>query len=449
MAAETPCAELAAAEPSPEELARAEAEAAAAEAAAVEAAAAAAAAEAAAAAAAAEAAAAAAAAEAAAAAAADAAAADAELERRVEEEQAAEALSDGEEATAPKDWQRFYMGFHDRFVNDCVLELRGGRVRVALAQAPSAKVAAKVAAQRAAGGGKGGKGGGGKGKGQGQGMELDKASDPALTGTTVWDGAVVLSHFLTETSVLARNAAPGPGPSRQPGGPPQAPAGPPQAPAGPSQAPEPYAYSGLALPTVLELGAGTGAVSLALATCRAAASVTCTDLEDLLPHLRANVARNGALLPPGRLSLQALRWGPEGEADVQALGPVRPPYDMIVGSDLIYYSYTPETPHSQLLLWTLRRLSGPHTTVFLSLSLHHNPEEVEQFLGWAAEWFHVLRLRRSIPEEWRVPDVLVVRLTPRRTKLGHPGAEAAAAVGEAGVVPGDKAAAGAAGEARC
>lgn len=51
---------------------------------------------------------------------------------------------------------------------------------------------------------------------------------------------------------------------------------------------------------------------------------------------------------------------------------------MIVGSDLIYYSYTPETPHSELLLWTLRRLAGPHTTVFLSLSLHHNPEEVRR-----------------------------------------------------------------------
>ncbi len=62
----------------------------------------------------------------------------------------------------------------------------------------------------------------------------------------------------------------------------------------------------------------------------------------------------------------------------QRLAPAGPPYDVIVGSDLIYYTYTPETPHSELLLWTLRRLAGPHTTVFLSLSLHHNPEEVGQ-----------------------------------------------------------------------
>jgi hypothetical protein len=62
----------------------------------------------------------------------------------------------------------------------------------------------------------------------------------------------------------------------------------------------------------------------------------------------------------------------------QRLRPVQPPYDVIVGSDLIYYSFTPETPHSKLLLWTLRRLSGPSTRIFLSLSLHHNPGEVSQ-----------------------------------------------------------------------
>ncbi|PNH04467.1 Methyltransferase-like protein 21D [Tetrabaena socialis] len=170
----------------------------------------------------------------------------------------------------------------------------------------------------------------------------------------------------------------------------------------------------------------TGAVSLALAACRAASSVTVTDLSDMLPHLRLNVGRNSALLQQGRLHVQALRWGQEGEADVQRLAPVQPPYDVIVGSDLIYYSYSPETPHSRLLLWTLRRLSGPHTTIYLSLSLHHNPEEVDQFLGWAAEWFWVLRLCKSIPEEWRVHDVLVARLRPRTRPVPRPAPPAAA-----------------------
>ncbi|KAG2451170.1 hypothetical protein HYH02_003777 [Chlamydomonas schloesseri] len=363
---------------------------------------------------------------------------DADEALRVAEEQAAEGVDEEFEDYSPKDWQRFYMGYHQRFVDDCVLELRGGALQVRLAQAPSASVAVKHAAKgagaggggggRAGGGpsaaaagqgrgGKGGKGGGGGKAQQQQQQDLDKASDPALTGTTVWDGAVVLAHFLTETPVLAAPPPP----------PPPAPAPCPaagdlngdgssgSAAAGPARALWPC--SGAALPSVLELGAGTGGVSLALAATRTAASVTVTDLPDLLPTLRLNAGRNAALLPPGRLHVAPLKWGPEGEADVQALGPVPPPYDVIVGSDLIYYSYTPDTPHTELLLWTLRRLAAPATRVYLSLSLHHNPEEVEHFLGWAAKDFHVLRLRRSVPEDFRVADSLVVRLTPRRAQL--------------------------------
>ena len=49
--------------------------------------------------------------------------------------------------------------------------------------------------------------------------------------------------------------------------------------------------------------------------------MTCTDLPDLLPHLKLNVSRNSALLPPGLVNVQPLRWGEEGEADVQVGGP--------------------------------------------------------------------------------------------------------------------------------
>ncbi len=48
--------------------------------------------------------------------------------------------------------------------------------------------------------------------------------------------------------------------------------------------------------------------------------MTCTDLPDLLPHLKLNVSRNSALLPPGVVNVQSLRWGEEGEADVQVGG---------------------------------------------------------------------------------------------------------------------------------
>lgn len=57
-------------------------------------------------------------------------------------------------------------------MEDCVLELQGGRVQVSVAQAPSAKVAAKKAAAAHDG----------KLQRHRQLKDLDKASDPALTG---------------------------------------------------------------------------------------------------------------------------------------------------------------------------------------------------------------------------------------------------------------------------
>lgn len=89
-------------------------------------------------------------------------------------------------------------------------------------------------------------------------------------------------------------------------------------------------------------------------------------------------------------------------------------------------SYTPSTPHSRLLLQALVQLAGPESLIFLALSLHHNPEEVHAWLQWAAEdWgFHVEHVTRGIPQEYVVPDVVVVKL-----QLQDPGkaAEAAAA----------------------
>ena len=70
----------------------------------------------------------------------------------------------------------------------------------------------------------------------------------------------------------------------------------------------------------------------------------------MLPHLRLNVARNSSLINSSRVHIQALHWGEAGAADLRALQPRKPPFDVVVGSDLIYYTYSPETPHSELLL---------------------------------------------------------------------------------------------------
>eukprot|EP00877_Chromochloris_zofingiensis_P003769 jgi/Chrzof1/13393/Cz07g31110.t1 len=253
--------------------------------------------------------------------------------------------------SSPKAWQRFYLGYQGRFVEDCTIHLCNGAT-VQIAQAPSAKTKAKNKQLSAA---------------------VDKQSDPALTGTTVWDGAIVLAQYLTSSTALQQHTYP----------------------------------SGKQKPVCLELGSGTGAVSLCLLAAGVVECAIITDIPDMLPHLALNVERNKQLIQPGTAHVHALRWS--NISDTACLSPFKPPFDLIVGSDLVYYSYSEQTPHSKLLLQSLAQLANPDTAIYLSLSLHHNPEEVHQFLDWATEaGFTVRTVVDGIPKEYAVPDVMVV-----------------------------------------
>lgn len=114
--------------------------------------------------------------------------------------------------------------------------------------------------------------------------------------------------------------------------------------------------------TCLELGAGTGAVSLSLLAAGTVDYALLTDIPDMLPHLQSNVQHNSSVLDPQKALVLPLRWAEA--ADVAALHqlgqqqqrqhqrlhmsgygmqqlPVQlqPPFEFIVGSDLIYYRY--------------------------------------------------------------------------------------------------------------
>ena len=250
------------------------------------------------------------------------------------------------------------MGYRERFVDNCDVALSNGKT-ISVAQSPSASASAKRL--------------GGK---------LDKASDPALTGTTVWDGAIVLAQYLTATAALQQHA-------HEHGFP-----------------------SGEAKPaSCVELGAGTGVASLALAACECAGSVIVTDIPDVLPHIELCISMNKQAIGCVPVKARRLRWSLLEDVErLQSKG-LEIPVDLIIGSDLIYYTYCAATPHSELLLVTLEHLSGPQTAIFLALSLHHNPEEVESFLKRAAAKFHVARIPgSSMPAEYDVPDVMVVKL---------------------------------------
>lgn len=254
----------------------------------------------------------------------------------------------------PRDWQRFYLGYKERFVDDCCIPLDSCGLTVRLMQAPSVRAAGK--------------------KCENHRKEIDRRSDPALTGTTVWDGAVVLSQYLTRSGVLKNH-------SHQ------------------------WAHG---LPVAVELGAGTGAVSLCLLAAQQVHQVVITDLPDMLPSLQQNLRHNMGILDVSRASIRPLRWS--NDDDITRLTSAHERLDLIVGSDLIYYTYSDATPHSALLLQTLCKLASPETLIFLALSLHHNPDEVHHFLQRSSEHFLVERVSQGIPEEYRVPDVMVVRL---------------------------------------
>jgi predicted nicotinamide N-methyase len=225
----------------------------------------------------------------------------------------------------------------------CSIELANGKV-VRLAQAPSANSS--------------------KSKRQ---QQLDKNADPALTGCTVWDGAVVLSQYLTApgsavlaaaaaaVAAAAAAAATGDGASSAAG----------YVPSRQQQQQQQEIVS-------LELGAGTGAVSLSLLAAGAVHRAVITDIPDMTSHLQFNVQHNSALFNPTRAVVKPLRWG-EG-SDVKGLAPYGPPFQLILGSDLVYYSYSEATPHSRLLLLALQQLAGPDSHIYLALSLHHNPQ---------------------------------------------------------------------------
>jgi hypothetical protein len=114
--------------------------------------------------------------------------------------------------------------------------------------------------------------------------------------------------------------------------------------------------------TCLELGAGTGAVSLSLLAAGVVDYALLTDIPDMLPHLQSNVQHNAGVLDAQRALVLPLRWAEAADvAGLQQLGqqqqqqrqqqqlwhvrgqtarpPVQlqPPFELIVGSDLVYY----------------------------------------------------------------------------------------------------------------
>ncbi|KAK3243436.1 hypothetical protein CYMTET_46909, partial [Cymbomonas tetramitiformis] len=174
------------------------------------------------------------------------------------------------------------------------------------------------------------------------------------------------------------------------------------------------AEANLSTKKVLELGAGTGAVGLALAA--AGAEVILTDGSDqALSLLRQNVDDNAALfaIEP---RVERLRWGVT--EDFEAMQKVQPhSFDFIVASECVY-GESAGAQHEDLLS-TIQTFSGERTHVLMSYTLrpvkmssgeYVAPLSIEEvpFFKSAAKHFKIHQTKQSTRRHSNEPKLLIM-----------------------------------------
>ncbi|XP_038147328.1 protein-lysine methyltransferase METTL21D [Cyprinodon tularosa] len=152
--------------------------------------------------------------------------------------------------------------------------------------------------------------------------------------------------------------------------------------------------------TVVELGAGTGAVGLMAATL--GAQVIVTDLEDLQTLLSANIQENQPLVKSGSISAKVLKWG----EDVSELLP-HPHY--ILMADCIYYEQSISP-----LVETLKQLSGPETSIICCYEQRTegvNPEVERRFFELLQQDFTCEKIPSDKQDpEFSSPDIHILHI---------------------------------------
>ena len=137
---------------------------------------------------------------------------------------------------------------------------------------------------------------------------------------------------------------------------------------------------------VVEVGAGCGLVGLT-ATLLGGETII-TDRSRELEMAKKNIALNQATLEAKRVVVRGvktmeLQWG---KLEPAAAATLRPPVDLILGADVLYYGKA-----VPLLLTTLKELSGSRTTIYICNKWRGLGAE-ERFVQMAEADFHVRRI---------------------------------------------------------
>jgi predicted nicotinamide N-methyase len=251
------------------------------------------------------------------------------------------------EHVEPEAWQRSHLGYTERFVDDFHLPLSNGK-SLRLTQAP------KVAKP-----------------GQGRAEQDDRGYDPGITGTTVWDAGIVLAQYLSVNSPNSRAIFQAPG-----------------------------------LSCALELGSGTGLVSLAVASAWAVPCLVASDIASMVPLINKNLALNRPLIKLGaRVHVHPLRWGEP--SDLRRIAPLDRPCSLVFGSDLIY---SDAIDQSSLLLSTLGLVCDNATVAVFAMHRLHQPARVDAFIAALSTRLRDVRVipLEEQPAAWRTEQVVLV-----------------------------------------
>lgn len=161
---------------------------------------------------------------------------------------------------------------------------------------------------------------------------------------------------------------------------------------------------------LLELGCGTGVVGMAC-WLRGAASVTMTDIPQLLPLVRANLLANfgnrgDAKLPEG-ITLDEHVWG----SDARRFGS---PFDVVVGSDCLY-----DVDALPGLLRTLLAVTDHNSVIYLVYKRRLDNRE-RPFFNQLQEHYSSVAFSNccETPPEWRGHGLHVCRITAKKLNAG-------------------------------
>ncbi|XP_027909151.1 protein N-lysine methyltransferase METTL21A isoform X1 [Vigna unguiculata] len=191
------------------------------------------------------------------------------------------------------------------------------------------------------------------------GHDLQFSQDPNSKhlGTTVWDASLVFAKFLERNCRRGR-----------------------------------FSPAKLKGKRVIELGAGCGVsgFGMALLGC----DVIVTDQKEVLPLLERNVERNISRVMQknpetfGSIKVAELQWG--DESHIKAVGP---PFDYIIGTDVVYVDHLLEP-----LLQTILALSGPRTTIVLGYEIRSTSVHEKMLQMWKRN-FDVKTVSKSKMDE--------------------------------------------------